>query len=216
MRLSTPREWPNCSKTEYSPLWVSQSVSYQTGTRASLLHSSRSCALSWGSSRTLAPPITPKRTANQRKRISMSRQRSGSTVTTSRTTGPKYCPLYSTPSMHGPLRRQNRPPMSSGWALFRGRTSLTGPAMCRPSKGTETIITARRNAREAMKRAQELLGRKTHHRPYQKGQKVWLEGTNLQTTHPTAKLRPKRYGPFKITEIIGSTTYRLELPPQWR
>src|SRR5579863_9725584 len=67
-----------------------------------------------------------------------------------------------------------------------------------------------------MKRAQELLGHKTHHRPYQKGQKVWLEGTNLQTTHPTAKLRPKRYGPFKITEIIGSTTYRLKLLPQWR
>src|SRR5579863_4625274 len=35
-------------------------------------------------------------------------------------------------------------------------------------------------------------------------------------THPTAKLCPKRYGPFKITEIIGSTTYRLELLPQWR
>src|SRR5579863_6416939 len=35
-------------------------------------------------------------------------------------------------------------------------------------------------------------------------------------THSTAKLCPKRYGPFKITEIIGSTTYRLELPPQWR
>src|SRR5579863_10379609 len=67
-----------------------------------------------------------------------------------------------------------------------------------------------------MKQAQELLGRKTHHRPYQKGQKVWLEGTNLQTTHLTAKLCPKCYGPFKIMEIIGSTTYRLELPPQWR
>src|SRR5579863_453962 len=79
----------------------------------------------------------------------------------------------------------------------------------------ETIITACRNAREAMKRAQELLGRKTHHRPYQKGQKVWLEGTNLQMTHPTAKLCPKHYGPFKIMEIIGSTTYCLELLPQW-
>src|SRR5579863_5897997 len=79
----------------------------------------------------------------------------------------------------------------------------------------ETIITTCRNAWEAMKRTQELLGHKTHHRLYQKGQKVWLEGTNLQTTHLTAKLCPKRYGPFKITEIIGSTTYRLELPPQW-
>src|SRR5882672_9920837 len=67
-----------------------------------------------------------------------------------------------------------------------------------------------------MKRAQELLGRKSTHRPYQKGQKVWLEGTNLHTTHPTVKLRPKRYGPFKITEVLGPTTYRLELPAQWK
>src|SRR5579863_1555534 len=80
----------------------------------------------------------------------------------------------------------------------------------------ETIITAHRNAQEAMKQAQELLGCKTHHRPYQKGQKVWLEGTNLQMTHPTAKLRPKCYGPFKIMKIIGSTTYHLELLSQWR
>ena len=79
----------------------------------------------------------------------------------------------------------------------------------------ETILTACRNAHEAMRKAQELLGRKSNHRPYQKGQKVWLEGTNLQTTHPTAKLRPKRYGPFKVTEVIGATTYRLELPAQW-
>src|SRR5487761_1155848 len=80
----------------------------------------------------------------------------------------------------------------------------------------ETILTAHRNACEAMRKAQELLGRKSNHRPYQKGQKVWLEGTNLQTTHPTAKLRPKRYGPFKVTEVIGATTYHLELPAQWR
>src|SRR5487761_1336138 len=67
-----------------------------------------------------------------------------------------------------------------------------------------------------MRKAQELLGRKSNHRPYQKGRKVWLEGTNLRTTRPTAKLRPKRYGPFKVTELIGATTYRLELPAQWR
>src|SRR5882672_7872473 len=67
-----------------------------------------------------------------------------------------------------------------------------------------------------MKRAQELLGRKSTHRPYQKGQKVWLEGTNLHTTHPTVKLRPKRYGLFKVIEVLGPTTYRLELPAQWK
>ena len=67
-----------------------------------------------------------------------------------------------------------------------------------------------------MRKAQELLGHKSNHKPYQKGQKVWLEGTNLQTTHPTAKLQPKRYGPFKVTEVIDTTTYHLELLAQWR
>ena len=43
-----------------------------------------------------------------------------------------------------------------------------------------------------------------------------MEGTNLQTTHPTVKLRPKRYGPFKVIEIIGPTTYQFELPAQWK
>ena len=27
---------------------------------------------------------------------------------------------------------------------------------------------------------------------------VWLEATNLKTTHPKAKLAPKHYGPFKV------------------
>jgi hypothetical protein len=45
---------------------------------------------------------------------------------------------------------------------------------------------------------------------------VWLDGKHLQTTHPSVKMRPKRFGPFRITEIIGKTTYRLDLPSQWK
>jgi hypothetical protein len=52
----------------------------------------------------------------------------------------------------------------------------------------EQIREARKQALKAIKQAQELLGHKSSHRPYQKGQKVWLEGTNLQTTHSTVKL----------------------------
>jgi hypothetical protein len=61
-----------------------------------------------------------------------------------------------------------------------------------------------------------LLGCKSSYRSYQKGQKVWLKGTNLQTTHPTVKLWPKRYGPFKVIEIIRPTTYQLEFRAQWK
>jgi hypothetical protein len=45
---------------------------------------------------------------------------------------------------------------------------------------------------------------------------VWLDGKHLQTTHPSVKMRPKRFGPFRVTEVIGKTTYRLDLPSQWK
>jgi hypothetical protein len=45
---------------------------------------------------------------------------------------------------------------------------------------------------------------------------VWLEGTNIKTTHPTAKLTPKRHGPFTIKEAISKVTYHLNLPPSWK
>jgi hypothetical protein len=38
------------------------------------------------------------------------------------------------------------------------------------------------------------------------GQRVWLEGRNLHVQGP-AKLLPKRYGPFQITQKIGNMAY---------
>jgi hypothetical protein len=67
-----------------------------------------------------------------------------------------------------------------------------------------------------MKHAQNLLIKTNAFKPYILGQKVWLEATNLRTTHPTAKLRPKRYGPFTITRVISHVAYQLDLPPQWK
>ena len=40
-----------------------------------------------------------------------------------------------------------------------------------------------------------------------------MEATNLQTTHPKAKLAPRRYGPFKVI-WASPTNCKLELPPQ--
>ena len=40
---------------------------------------------------------------------------------------------------------------------------------------------------------------------------VLLEATNLQTTHPKAKLAPRRYGPFKVI-WASPTNCRLGLP----
>jgi hypothetical protein len=38
--------------------------------------------------------------------------------------------------------------------------------------------------------------------PKYKGDLVWLEGKNLRTNQPTTKLVPRRYGPFKVTQVM--------------
>jgi Chromo (CHRromatin Organisation MOdifier) domain len=55
-----------------------------------------------------------------------------------------------------------------------------------------------------------------HFRPFTEGQQVWLEGTNLHLSHLTAKLHPKRFGPFRITKVISPCVYRIKLPPHWK
>jgi hypothetical protein len=50
---------------------------------------------------------------------------------------------------------------------------------------------------------------------YTQGQRVWLEGKNLPISHGTAKLLPKRYGPFTITRLISPVTLQLDLPVSW-
>jgi hypothetical protein len=55
-----------------------------------------------------------------------------------------------------------------------------------------------------------------HFHPFTVGQKVWLEGTNLKTSHPTKKFAPKCYGPFPITDVISPMVYHLTLPLSWK
>ena len=57
--------------------------------------------------------------------------------------------------------------------------------------------------------------RKSTFTPFKKGDKVWLDSRNLKMTYHK-KMKPKREGPFSITEVLGPVTYRLRLPPSWR
>ncbi len=50
---------------------------------------------------------------------------------------------------------------------------------------------------------------------YREGDHVWLEGRHLCTNQPTAKLVPKRHGPFPIVQVMSPVNYRLKLPTQW-
>ena len=53
-------------------------------------------------------------------------------------------------------------------------------------------------------------------KPFWTGDKVWLESRNLKLRCESRKLAPKWEGPFKIQEVLGPLTYRLELPKQWK
>ena len=50
---------------------------------------------------------------------------------------------------------------------------------------------------------------------FQTGDLVWLEGTNIHTTHPKAKLAPRQHGPFKVVST-SMTNSKLVLPKTWR
>jgi len=79
----------------------------------------------------------------------------------------------------------------------------------------ETLQNAWRQAIESITHAQSLWNKPTKYHPYQLGEKVWLDGVNLRTSHPMHKLCLKRFGPFVITEKLSQVTYWLELPPMW-
>jgi hypothetical protein len=48
------------------------------------------------------------------------------------------------------------------------------------------------------------------------GDEVWLDAQDLSTDWPSPKLDVLRHGPFRVQQVMGPLTYRLELPPTWR
>jgi hypothetical protein len=79
----------------------------------------------------------------------------------------------------------------------------------------EQIKEARVQAREAMMKAQQSWVKHRDTPKYKEGDLVWLEGKNLRINQPTAKLAPRRHGPFKVIQVMSAVNYRLELPTQW-
>ena len=82
----------------------------------------------------------------------------------------------------------------------------------------EQVQEARDSARLAMHKAQLgwIRDKEKKHHAYQVGDQVWLDGRNIKTYYPTAKLAPKRHGPFPIKKALSTITYQLTLPEQWK
>jgi hypothetical protein len=71
----------------------------------------------------------------------------------------------------------------------------------------------RAQAIEAINRAAQMKQALTSQ--YKLGEQVWLEVTHLKVCHQKMKLKPKRYGPFKIIKEISPVAYQLRLPMAW-
>ena len=52
--------------------------------------------------------------------------------------------------------------------------------------------------------------------PFAPRKKVWLKGTNLHLSHPSAKLAPRCYRPFKVIKVISPVVYWLKVPASWK
>ena len=80
---------------------------------------------------------------------------------------------------------------------------------------TPDVTTRLRQIREARDKAEVAL-RTSKERlipiNLDEGEQVWLEGRNLKTHHPTTKLAPRRYGPFRVDKKLSLVTYCLTLP----
>ncbi len=74
---------------------------------------------------------------------------------------------------------------------------------------------ARQRAQELMIKAQRSWVKHKDTPKYHEGDLVWLEGRHLHTNQPTAKLAPRRHGPFPIVQVMSPVNYRLKLPTQW-
>ena len=94
-----------------------------------------------------------------------------------------------------------------------GKTHSLAPAIDSRLAQTKAM---RQAAQQAITHAQQITIRATKYEPFEEGQKVWLEATHLKTMHPTAKLGPRRYGPFKITKKLSHVVYQLHIPQQWK
>jgi hypothetical protein len=71
-------------------------------------------------------------------------------------------------------------------------------------------------AQEALRQTQTRITKETKYKPFEEGDKVWLEGTHLCLLYETMKFAPRRYGPFRVVAKISDVAYKLELPNTWR
>jgi hypothetical protein len=73
----------------------------------------------------------------------------------------------------------------------------------------EQLKQARETAQQLMIKAQQSWVKNRDMPKYKEGDQVWLEGKNLRINQPTAKLVPRRHGPFEVIKVLSLVSYQL-------
>ncbi|QRW25227.1 Retrotransposable element Tf2 protein [Rhizoctonia solani] len=77
----------------------------------------------------------------------------------------------------------------------------------------DTLAKEWKEAEAALRMSKEKMsGNKGTIPVYSIGEKVWLDGKNVELRTNSNKLDPKRLGPFEVLEKVSSHAYRLKLP----
>ena len=93
--------------------------------------------------------------------------------------------------------------------------SDTPSALPRVVHQLEQLKEIRAQVQEAMTRAQLTWVKHRNMPQYQEGDLMWLEGRNLHTSQPAAKLATRHHGPFPVEQVLSPVTYKLSLPLTW-
>jgi hypothetical protein len=80
----------------------------------------------------------------------------------------------------------------------------------------EQLITICKKAHNAILHSQMMMIKDTTFVTHCKGDQVWLDAKNLKMTHSTHKLWAKRYGSFKVNNVLSHVVYQLQLPKTWK
>jgi len=129
--------------------------------------------------------------------------------------------LHSLEFTHNNRRHADR--LHTPFELMFGESPIAIPLSFENTKYPsieDKMTTLLRNREEALAahelaRSRMAERRKSTFTPFKKGDKVWLDSRHLKTIYHK-KMKPKREGPFLITEVLGPVTYRLKLPTSWR
>jgi len=85
------------------------------------------------------------------------------------------------------------------------------------NKFTKRMESTTEEAKSAIRKTQEDMTKYYNRRRspapvFKPGDRVYLDASDIKTTHPSPKLLHRRLGPFEIERQVGPSAYRLKLP----